>query len=343
MMKPYLFPLCLFLSTLTYGQITVTNVNLPEAGTIILGYQINDNLPSPGNNGTNQSWDFSSIVADPIDNISYTSPQSTPYYDAFPNANLAFTFSETYYYEENDGQNWLLHGIVQSAFNPGDGQFTYAPPHFNAKFPINYNDTYQHQYSKLLHQKGNGTFDSIIGNYDVMIASSIDGWGTLETPLGVYQALREHRHEVDTITLTTYLNGVSSSNTSVIEIESYYWWSEEVNVKFPVAVHSITDNGNGSTYFTYYDVDSMPTSSRNQVEKPEIKVYPNPTNGILYLDKNINNLESVVVYDILGNEVTRVNIANRNIISLKGLPIGVYSLVFLDRKGISVRKSIIVK
>lgn len=314
------------------GQITVTNSNFVETGDVVSGFQLDANLPDPGNSGANQTWDFSNVTGTETQNFEYVDPQSSPNFADFPSSNLVLLSPMgSYFYEENDGDNWLLHGLVQSAINPNDGIFKYTPAHFNAKFPMNYNDTYTHSYEKDFLQNGNAFLDSLTGKYTAHVNSHIDGWGTITTPLGTYSCLREHIQEQDSVTLYTYIGGNVDSVKFVINIDSYVWWSEDVSIKFPVATHVVTDFEGGGTFFTYNDPGAL-TNSQNEIEISTIEIFPNPTNGILHF-KNPQLYTTLDIYNLYGEKISSHPIKNKNVVYLSDFAIGNYILIFKTEEG----------
>jgi len=85
-------------------------------------------------------------------------------------------------------------------------------------------------------------------------------------------------------------------------------------------------------------------NNQNTVEL--MALYPNPTNNFVrfqYFMKSTDNL-SVVIYDILGNEVQSTNLGLRNrglnedVIYIKDLPSAEYILTFKTSEGITTRK-----
>ena len=77
-----------------------------------------------------------------------------------------------------------------------------------------------------------------------------------------------------------------------------------------------------------------------------MSLYPNPTNNFFrfqYFMKTNENL-SVVIYDILGNEVQSTNLGlrtrglNEDVVYMKDLPAAEYIVSFITQDGITSRK-----
>jgi|ADGO01.1.fsa_nt_gi hypothetical protein len=54
--------------------------------------------------------------------------------------------------------------------------------------------------------------------------------------------------------------------------------------------------------------------------KPQLRLYPNPTNGLVYIEAE-ENIQSYEVYNIVGQRLTG---GNDNVINLQDLSIGTY-------------------
>ncbi|MCI5057359.1 MAG: T9SS type A sorting domain-containing protein [Flavobacteriales bacterium] len=287
-----------------FNQIIVTNNNFIQIGDTIQGYTTTTGVPSPGSSGANQVWNFSSNTATPNSPTIYVDPITTPYASQFPSSNLASVIQGTYNYEEQSGQDWLFLGLRGTSFTPGDYYFTYQPPHYVARFPIQYQDTYTQNYVKHYFLLGNtSTYDSIVADYQTQIVSNVDGWGTLMTPSGSYQALREYRDETDVITQLMYKNGAVISNTTyTINVDSYYWWSENVTIKHPIAIHNTSSTGTGgSSSWNYYDIGLQAPVGISDISDFEISVFPNPTRGEFFIESN--SPFELIVYDHLGKTI----------------------------------------
>jgi hypothetical protein len=75
-----------------------------------------------------------------------------------------------------------------------------------------------------------------------------------------------------------------------------------------------------------------------------IFIYPNPTNDLLFIQRNINTLnEKIQIFDFTGHLVfENINYSGENI-NIKQLNNGVYILKYSDTKAYSINKFIIEK
>jgi hypothetical protein len=301
--------ICVLMLSGIYGQIIVTNSNFVQVGDSITAYQTTNLVPNQGGSGPNQIWDFSNDVA-PFSGVTpYIDPSNTPFASQFPQANLASVVQGTYNYEENAGQNWLFHGIRGTSFTPGDYYFEYTPAHYNAKFPINYQDSYSHSYVKHYFLLGNtSSYDSLVADYQAQITSTVDGWGILKTPISNYQALREFRQETDVITQNMFKNGAVINNTTyTIFVDGYYWWSEDVDIKYPIAIHNTSGTStSSSSSWNYYDIEPVAPTLVDGFSSELFNIFPNPSNGMM----NIQTPWGSFLLEVLDFQGKRVFVSN---------------------------------
>lgn len=107
-------------------------------------------------------------------------------------------------------------------------------------------------------------------------------------------------------------------------------------------------NTNDTTYYDAYDVCITPTTPRSiktSEVATEIRVHPNPTSGILYLNLPNNYTGHVAVRDIDGKAVFHQEIKSSNLTSLDlTMYCGVYFVTFTADSGVqSIHKVILIK
>ena len=71
--------------------------------------------------------------------------------------------------------------------------------------------------------------------------------------------------------------------------------------------------------------------SQEEPSSMEIRVFPNPTSGVVHIDNSLHDVIEVVVYDPLGRQVLKVNSKH---VSLRGLPAGSYLFAIRTLEGI---------
>ena len=75
----------------------------------------------------------------------------------------------------------------------------------------------------------------------------------------------------------------------------------------------------------------------NDQSKNSVKLYPNPTSGVLYIDADIS-LSNIIVHDLLGKEVLRIS--GSQSIDMRSLMSGVYLLKLYEGNNLSIQRVI---
>ena len=99
-------------------------------------------------------------------------------------------------------------------------------------------------------------------------------------------------------------------------------------------------------FFNQYSRQSTVTAIRNNTEKGQFTVFPNPSNGIATIDfsSTKENVLSLNVYDMLGNLSVSLPVKNEKQIQLNSsLPKGIYVVQLLGDSGIIVADKIVIQ
>lgn len=97
------------------------------------------------------------------------------------------------------------------------------------------------------------------------------------------------------------------------------------HVQYGYSVTGLNANPNQEAALGYARVGSA-VASVNNVVKPTVALYPNPVNNVLNIASD-NAIESIAVYNLLGQEVMMMNVGNNNAsINVAALNNGVYIL-----------------
>jgi len=232
MKKYYLLLFCSFLFSITaQSQISLDASNFPQVGETII--TVNATVPaslSVGSPGANQVYDFSMV--EPIDSstTNLVDPTTTPGGADFPNATHALGDPDSYFYLEETTD--AIHQIGLYADFIGMG--TFMAVHLNPtskifEVPTTYNTAYTDDWGFSV------TIEDPTGNVDSIRISSLanrevtfDGYGTVSTPDGTYESLREKIYETTT-TITealTFFGWVEIQSETIVDT-SYAWYAQE--------------------------------------------------------------------------------------------------------------------
>ena len=139
-----------------------------------------------GSGGSNQTWDWGSVIEDLSVSGEYTSPAGTAHVAENPTATTCLVISGATEYERGDNS-----GLYRLAFyNPAQQmEQEYDVPFKIMSYPFTMNSTYSGAYHANIVGPG------FSGTQDGTMTATADGWGTLITPSGTYtNVLRIHVH-----------------------------------------------------------------------------------------------------------------------------------------------------
>lgn len=280
--------LCSSVLFLAQAQITIVSTDLPTAPDTLRNAV--DTLPvgiTPGPKGANQTWNFANAVQDITETVYHRVPSQTPYSADFPTATNAITADNSNYgYFQKTSSAFTCQGLagplLGAGTNPVSVQFN---PTFDLfRFPTNYNNNFTGNYGFQETASGSSVgqpVDQVRLTYTATYWDTIDGWGTVITPLGSYQALRQKRREISYTHVEFKLLSFSPWATAE-EIRdtviTYTWLAKETLGQ----VAAITFNDAGAVNrFTYSLTPPAPVANF---------AWANPSGGLVqFTDLSTNN------------------------------------------------------
>jgi len=237
------------------AQITITNADMPNVNDNIL-ISVNTSLLGfhPDSTGTNFFWDYSRLIPDSQRYVNFVSAITTPY------ALLAFNSTYGVRNYSPDAIPWALIGspptnvfdfYKKSAadYRQVDQGLTEA----GAALPIPFQVTdriYSFPMHYLNKDSSNSVFAFPIPNTGYYAkkqkrVNTVDGWGTLKTPYGTFNALRIK--SILTITDSIYIDTVHFGFTIPRAIQYEYKWFS-AGSKIPMLeIDATTGVGNNAT------------------------------------------------------------------------------------------------
>jgi hypothetical protein len=341
MKKRFLLLSTLVLSSQLIAQITINSSDLASADdTVLVGISTQTTLDYT-TTGANQVWDFSNLTrnSERIDTFYNVSSASALYQLSFNNF-LTPNYKADYY-------NKLLNNNLPSV--PG-GTVTLDKPVFFTKnssskseivgmgvevngvevpvkadtvdiiyqYPMNYNDNWTSR--SYLYMDMNPTFNAIFIRHQLR-QSTVDGWGTITTPFGTFDALRVK----STITYTdsVYIDlgfGAQWLPVPTPQDIEYTWWTN--GNKIPL-LKVVERNGSPAT-IEFRGVTDY-ASINKQDNTTLFEIYPNPTNNVLNVNLNNYKNAQIQVIDITGKILFTTNTTQTvNSVDVSELTKGVY-------------------
>ncbi|MCK6650515.1 MAG: T9SS type A sorting domain-containing protein [Bacteroidia bacterium] len=302
------------------AQITITTADI--AGPFTSIRQANDTVTavSAGTAGASQTWDLSALATDTEDTMTFLPANYGPNFAAFPGANLAIKMKQqggdAYVFANNSASSLTFLGTHANIDFNGTpvtvNQFN-TPAEILTNFPATYNSTFNNNYTQFAQfylgvDPGIGVpVDSIRLKSVISKTSTVDGWGSVTTPLGTFSALRVVTTKYNSDTLDAQIfgfwNNVQATQDSS---KTYTWWANGIG--FPLAEITV-DFSDVPQSATWLKVS--PAAGINEYTNTlNVNIYPNPAQNVVYFATKADKVNSVQVFDINGKLVRSFNVTN---------------------------------
>jgi hypothetical protein len=348
-MKKILLFLAVFTLHHLSAQITVNKSHLIVPGKKLTIATHNSNHAF-ASSGANQTWDFTDLSADDIDSIRFGVAGWYQGHASFPKANIAMV-----YYSDDSSINFL--DITDSfLIMYGNYQITDTgniATNFQGKL-ITFPSTYQTSYTDMSVFKyisfplgfdpdsaGPIPFiDSIQISVQRDIKSKIDGWGTMKTPLGNYQALKQTMTTISSPLIKMFSNGfginvppalLSMFQGQIPTADTSYtvnFWTNDASVGYPLVTYDYSNSDNSAQYVDWV-MTKPESSSINDLISQKFFVYPNPAKQFVTINSTVENAK-LSIYDMKGQLVMEQNITAQTQVSVQQLANGLYTLQLTD-------------
>lgn len=323
-MKKYLFSTILFITTHTFGQVSYLSTDFANIGySQFVSSSINDADYNFTETGTNFNWNYNGLVALNQETVSFIDPNNTGY-------KLAWCFFNNYLFNCNTQFNnnfnmasQLAQGIELEGFGADnvyahfrktstnfqnrmigaevttDGQtlpliLSYTLPDTIYEFPFTYGSN-STSVSQITLDLNSFNFPIIISIAQERI-NNVEGWGSLTTPFGTFD---------NVLKMKTVLNTLTNINNDgeITEIPSitheYKWFDKTHGIPVLEVLGPVVDGVWTAANIRY--IDNELSTFNPSFE--QIVVYPNPTNGELYTNMPLENIQNISIYNLFGQKV----------------------------------------
>jgi PKD repeat protein len=164
-----------------------------------------------GNKGANQVYDFSMFTNDKLDSTYYLVPTTTQS-TTVPNANTAITGDHNTYLLGQKVTGFFAFDGLQTAVNGNTITTNYTQIDSYYKFPTTYQQNFKGTYGGTTTVSGStvgiAAANQVRITNTTIYTDTIDGWGTVKTPVGTYNCLRQKRVENSTTVIDYNLCGI---------------------------------------------------------------------------------------------------------------------------------------
>jgi len=290
------------------SQITINQSDMPSQGdTIRTSTGLNLDFTDIAETGENFTWDFSQLlpVSQTVD--TFIAPSLTPifYWPFFLlNSNLAspvigdlpipnLPLSDVFAFYNNSSSNYKDMGFA-ATLGGIPLPFKYDSPDILYDFPMNYGNADSSESGYGFGVPGIGYILS-----ERKRVNYVDGWGTLITPFGTFEVLRQQSivTEYDSI----FIDSLNFGAPITRNYTEYKWLAK--GMKIPVL--QITDNLGGMVAVYIDSLQSEPVGMIEDQKINNISVYPNPVSTELFIRFQLEKPENVqlILFTISGKKV----------------------------------------
>ncbi|MFT5859811.1 MAG: hypothetical protein ACI865_001915 [Flavobacteriaceae bacterium] len=344
--------LLLFVSGFSFGQIQITESDFADGGDTIRMSMATDPTIDYASTGTNYTWDFSTLLADEQILRTYydisdgsalmtfvfgifapTDYQGTNFTetDAIPldqlGAVLPVSISNMNVVSKNTATE--INSIGYSMVVEGtEIPFKSDTIETRYELPLDYGDVYSSIGYTMLDL--NPIQDAAWIQHRQR-SSNVDGWGSITTPFGTFDALRV-RHditELDSLYIGTFGTWIELPiPPSVI----YEWWA--IGELEPVLRISTSDILGTSTVtgIEYKDI-YLGLDAGLDEQTLEIGMYPNPTQDLITFEGAGNGASYTIVNELGKSMQSGLMVAKNNQIDISSLAKGSYHVIIRSQDG----------
>lgn len=325
------------------AQVTITTADVAPIYTVI--YQANDTMASVvlGAAGPSQTWNYSALANHREDTLSFTSPSFTPYGASFPNANLSVISGsngvDAFIYLNNSAAELNIQGQAADPLGTGTMAIPFSNPETVISFPAAYGSSWIDTASGTVQvyygmDPGIGfTVDSFRVHLFVKKTTDYDGWGTVTTPAGTYNVIRQNtlRVEYDTIDIYAFGNWAPNFFSQQDSNRVYSHWANGIG--FPVCELTEAQDLGMVTSGNYLRSSALIGLSENNTAA-NLSLYPNPASGFVNFVSAGASVKSISIYDMNGQLIESIPVNSDNTrLDVSAYASGIYFYSTTDTNG----------
>ncbi|MCA6363831.1 MAG: T9SS type A sorting domain-containing protein [Bacteroidetes bacterium] len=293
-MRPIFTLFASFLASAAFGQITITQSDMPSQGdTIRVSYASNTANVNHTATGPNFTWNFSALTPNAQQVLEFATPTALPFNftatygvlnpspDSIPFIGAIPTNFVDYYKNGSSGYRQVGSSFDYAPLGNFSIPIIYTSSDYVYRFPMNYNNIDSSDAAYSFQLPGLAYFGQ-----ERHRVNRVDGWGTLITPFGTFQTLRVRSviDAVDTISFDTTGTGFTFPRPQVVE---YKWLSQNGKIALLEVEAQVFNNIETVTNVIYRDSLRANVFQVGIVEPGAAGVvtalYPNPAQDELNL------------------------------------------------------------
>lgn len=347
-----------FFALPAFSQITVTESNLIKTGqTVVQGFDSKVYKLTAG--GTNQTWNFSNLVADDSDTITFGAASWFPGYSNFPKATHGIQDDDSSFsFLTLDATKLSLLGSYdifngEESVDTGFGfQLLKLPATMGTTWTENKNGIGEK--SELgIDPDGPGPFpviDSIQSIISISRKCEIDAWGKLTIPLGTYDVIRANMEQIFLFDFRVKVSGAWINPPKAVKdlifgstepdtSYQHFYWTNNSQIGFPVMNYDFTPGDDSISDITF--VSQLPQFSNNtKIATTTVELYPNPAAEKIFV-RAPGKFVVAILFDANAKVQATSNGLGMASFDLSNLAPGTYTVQVTDNLGKSSTHKII--
>ncbi|MBK7128136.1 MAG: T9SS type A sorting domain-containing protein [Crocinitomicaceae bacterium] len=344
------------------AQITIDQSDFPGADDTALVSVSDDTSLDLTQTGTDFTWDYSTlhIMSQRIDTFFNLSDASALYQLQFNNFILQPDYASDYYYDligfelagaedvgiaisDPVGFVKITSSVVQNVglgLNLNGYEVPMASDTIDTEYelPMSYGDAWTSD--SYIYVDLNPAFNGIFQRYQYR-TSEVDGWGTITTRFGTFDAIRVRSELMydDSAYVDFGFGGTWLELPTPDEVH-YTWWSEGNKIPVMKVVAQIVGGNEVITRVEFKDQERN-LASIEESESFAGEIYPNPANGnvTVVVEPGVQQIE---VYSVSGQIMLTEQVNSNQIqLNVADWTTGVYVIKLYSADGISATKLIV--
>jgi len=340
-----LFIVLLFVTLISNAQITITQSDIPAAGTYFV--EVVDTLcvgVSIGNSGTSQTWNLANIGNSFIDTSYWANPASLAGASYFPTSTLANHSSsgDNSFVKLSSTAFELLGFYGDGGTGLGTQAAVFTPSEKYIQIPSTYLTTYSGTYNFEMKTPYNqAPLDSMKITFLVNYTTLVDGYGTVTTPIYSNVACLRQKN-IAAATMNTFIHNtltgwLPSGASPVYDTSINYIWLSNTQKNILADIQVI--QGGTVIKANYLKSEGILTDiNETSYNHIKVEVFPNPASDVI----NINGVQQntmLVIFDSNGKLMTNKLLnTSKNTLHISDYSNGMYFYQILDMKGQTIDK-----
>lgn len=324
MKKPLLLITVLASVTASYSQVTITSADGPQVNQVFVTHTDTTSSVGAGSNGPSMTWNFTTLNNHLQDSVAFSAVGGTPAASDFTTSNLCIAdpIDSVWIYLTNNLSELTIDGYYfYDVFLGGWITIPISPPSVIIKYPSTYLSAYSDTAKLSLKFALNSPpVDSVWSKQTIFQSSNINAWGTLTTPSGSFNCLRQDYTDITLDSTFIHIFGSwSYSSRSFDTVPGARWWT--TGTGYPVMEMAFDSTGavSQTTYLFLSPVGVAESGDENNF----VICYPNPSVNDVHFITNVGSTISIT--DAQGKLMQEVEVnEHTEKINTEAWPAGVY-------------------